>query len=1339
MGHSSLTLYVAALPVRLRPGARRPRGAAHLGLADPGPPRGAPHPGRRDDDRPARPGRRQRRRHGDGRPPRARPVRPRHRRGREPVRPHDLVLRLRRRPRGGRQRRGVARSPAPSSSATWSSSTTTTTSPSRTTPNVAFTEDVGKRYEAYGWHVAARRHDGEDLAAVDAALAAAQGRDRPAVVHRAAHDHRLAGAEQAEHRQAAHGSALGEDEVAATKEILGFDPEQDLRRRRRGHRAHPQGRRPRPGGARRLAAGASTPGQQRNPDGAALLDRLVDPHAARGLGRRAAQPGTPTRRASPPARPPARCSPRSCPVLPELWGGSADLAESNNTDDRRASRRSCRPTGRPRCGRGGPYGRTLHFGIREHAMGAIMNGIALHGGTRAYGGTFLMFSDYMRGAVRLAALMQLPVTYVWTHDSIGLGEDGPTHQPIEHSPRCGPSPAWTSSGPADANETAVAWRTILEHTDRPGRPRACPGRTCRSSTAASYGSAEGVARGGYVLAEASGGTPEVILMGTGSEVQIAVAAREPLEADGIADPGRLDAVPWSGSPTQDQAYRDEVLPAGGPRPGERRGRRRPWAGASSSATPAGSSASTTTAPAPPTPCSTRSSASPPRPSSPPPARASRPPRPAPVQPQAAATTGALRTPPATADRDARLRDHCDHTERHRHGTEREPGRAVRRGVAVWLDDLSRDRIRSGNLQSLVDEYSVVGVTTNPTIFAAAISGSDSYDDQVHALAVREGRASRRRCAPSPPPTSATPATCSARSHDRQPGDGRVSLEVGPRPGARHRRDHRRGRRTCGGWSTGRTCSSRSRRPRPACRRSPRPSPTGISVNVTLIFSLERYRGGHGRLPRRPGEAAWPTAARPRRHRARWPRSSSPGSTPRSTSAWTRLGADAVAARARPASPTRSWPTRPTRRSSPPTAGARSRRRAPRRSGRCGPRPASRTPSTATRCTSASSIAPGTVNTMPEKTMLAYADHGTPGTPVQKSYDDAAAVMKAVADAGVDLDDVFRVLEDEGVQKFVDSWDELTDIGGAASSRSKALSRVATPACSRRPEGRPVHRRAGRRALPPTSRTDHDPQPAARSAGPAAAPGAAALRAGRLRHHRRPGAQEAAARGLRPGQPRAAADQLRAARLRPPRLGRHRVRRARPARPPASTPAPRGARRCGSSWPPTSRSSRARSTTTTPSTSWPPPSASWRAATASAATPRSTSPSRRRCSRPCSSRCSAPGMAESTRRPLAAGRRREAVRRGPALQPGAQRAGRLGVQRRRRLPHRPLPGQGDRPEPAGAAVRQHPVRADLERPPRRLGADHHGRGRRHRRPGRSSTRRPAPPGTCCRTTCCSCSP
>ncbi|MGY1643751.1 transketolase [Geodermatophilus sp. SYSU D00703] len=419
--------------------------------------------------------------------------------------------------------------------------------------NVAFTEDVGKRYEAYGWHV---QHvdDGEDLAAVDAAFAAAKAETgRPSIIVL-----RTIIAWPAPNKQntgAAHGSALGDDEVRATKEVLGFDPEKtfevDPEVLEHARSVVEEGRKRRAEWEERFTAW-----REANPERAALLERMTTRTLPEGFAADlpswdADPKGVATRKAS------GEVLAKLYPVLPELWGGSADLAESNNTAVK--GEPSFLPADRQtKMWSGGPYGRTLHFGVREHAMGAVMNGIALHGGTRVYGGTFLTFSDYMRGAVRLAALMQLPVIYVWTHDSIGLGEDGPTHQPIEHVAALRAMPGLDVVRPADANEVAVAWRTILEHNDRPAG-LLLSRQNLPVFDRSTLASAEGVARGAYVLAEASGGEPEVILLGTGSEVQIAVAARERLEADGV--PTRVVSVPcveWFAD--QDQAYKDEVLP-----------------------------------------------------------------------------------------------------------------------------------------------------------------------------------------------------------------------------------------------------------------------------------------------------------------------------------------------------------------------------------------------------------------------------------------------------------------------------------------------------------------------------------------------------------------------------------------------------------------------------------------------------------------------------------------------------------------------------------------------------------------------------------------------------------
>ncbi|HEX2073151.1 MAG TPA: transketolase [Geodermatophilus sp.] len=419
--------------------------------------------------------------------------------------------------------------------------------------DVAFTEDVGKRYEAYGWHV---QHvdDGEDLAAVDAAFAAAKAEtERPSIIVL-----RTIIAWPAPNKQntgAAHGSALGADEVAATKEILGFDPAKSfdvdpevLAHARsvveKGRKAHAEW-------DERFAAW-----EQAEPERAALLARMHERRLPDGWADDLPvfppdEKGMATRKAS------GKVLAALYPKLPELWGGSADLAESNNTAVE--GEPSFLPADRQtKMWSGGPYGRTLHFGVREHAMGSVMNGITLHGGTRVYGGTFLVFSDYMRPAVRLAALMQLPVTFVWTHDSIGLGEDGPTHQPIEHLAALRAIPGLDVVRPADANEVTVAWRTVLEHNDRPAGI-ALSRQNLPVFDREKYASAEGVAKGGYVFAEASNGQPQIILMGTGSELQIAVAAREILEAEGT--PTRVVSLPcleWFEQ--QERAYRDQVLP-----------------------------------------------------------------------------------------------------------------------------------------------------------------------------------------------------------------------------------------------------------------------------------------------------------------------------------------------------------------------------------------------------------------------------------------------------------------------------------------------------------------------------------------------------------------------------------------------------------------------------------------------------------------------------------------------------------------------------------------------------------------------------------------------------------
>ncbi|MGW2541566.1 transketolase [Kitasatospora sp. NPDC001574] len=421
----------------------------------------------------------------------------------------------------------------------------------------AFSEDVLKRYEAYGWHVqrVSPKANGDiDVAALADALAAAKAEtSRPSMI--AMRTIIAWPAPDAQNTAKAHGSALGGAEIAATKKVLGFDPEKTFEVSDKVIE-HARLVIKRGKAARTEWEQSFDAWRAAHPQRAAEFDRIEAGELPEGWKK--AQPvfeagkAVATRKAS------GEALKAFGAVIPELWGGSADLAESNLTTIDEDS--SFLPEGNP-LKSASPYGRTIHFGIREHAMGSTMNGIALHGGTRVFGGTFLVFADYMRPAVRLAALMKLPVTYVWTHDSIGLGEDGPTHQPVEHLASLRAIPGLSMVRPADANETAVAWRTVLErHSSHPGPVGlALTRQNVPTFDRTVFGSAEGTAKGGYVLAEASTGDPQVILLGTGSEVQLAVRAREVMEAEGVAT--RVVSLPsFEWFQEQDQAYRDSVLP-----------------------------------------------------------------------------------------------------------------------------------------------------------------------------------------------------------------------------------------------------------------------------------------------------------------------------------------------------------------------------------------------------------------------------------------------------------------------------------------------------------------------------------------------------------------------------------------------------------------------------------------------------------------------------------------------------------------------------------------------------------------------------------------------------------
>lgn len=424
----------------------------------------------------------------------------------------------------------------------------------------AVSEDTLKRYEAYGWHVqrVAQLPNGDldPVGLYEALKAAKEETGRPSFI--AARSIIAWPAPNAQNTEAAHGAALGDDEVAATKRVLGFDPERTFEVSdeviRHTREALDRGRTARDEWEKAFAEWRAA-----NPERAAEFDRIRAGELPTGWEEKL--PVFETGKAVATRAASGKVLQALGGVVPELWGGSADLAGSNNTTIDKTS--SFLPKGNP-LAEADPYGRTIHFGIREHAMAAIMNGITLHGNTRVYGGTFLVFSDYMRNAVRLSALMHLPVTYVWTHDSIGLGEDGPTHQPVEHLASLRAIPGLNVVRPADANETAIAWREILRRWTKEFRVGTPHGLALTRQGVPTYEPNEDAARGGYVMFEAEGpggesAEPQVVLIATGSEVHLAVEAREQLQAEGIATRVvSMPSVEWFDE--QDQGYRDSVLP-----------------------------------------------------------------------------------------------------------------------------------------------------------------------------------------------------------------------------------------------------------------------------------------------------------------------------------------------------------------------------------------------------------------------------------------------------------------------------------------------------------------------------------------------------------------------------------------------------------------------------------------------------------------------------------------------------------------------------------------------------------------------------------------------------------
>jgi transketolase len=418
--------------------------------------------------------------------------------------------------------------------------------------NIALCEDTAARYRAYGWHVQ-EVEGGENVVGIEEAIANAKAETgRPSFISLRT----IIGypAPNLMNTGKAHGAALGDEEVAEVKKILGFDPEKNFEVRDeviaharklvdRGREAHERWQ-------PEFDAWA-----QREPERKALLDRLLAQQLPDGWDAELPhwEPGSDavaTRKAS------NEVLNAVGPKLPELWGGSADLAGSNNTTIKGADSFGP-PSISTKDYTAHWYGRTLHFGVREHAMGAILSGIVLHGPTRAYGGTFLQFSDYMRPSVRLASLMDIDTIYVWTHDSIGLGEDGPTHQPIEHLSALRAIPRLSVVRPADANETAHAWHTILARGNGSGPAGLI--LTRQNVPVLEGTSLEGVARGGYILGDPGEEEPDVVLIATGSEVQLAVAAQKLLaDNDILARVVSMPCVEWFESQPED--YRDSVLP-----------------------------------------------------------------------------------------------------------------------------------------------------------------------------------------------------------------------------------------------------------------------------------------------------------------------------------------------------------------------------------------------------------------------------------------------------------------------------------------------------------------------------------------------------------------------------------------------------------------------------------------------------------------------------------------------------------------------------------------------------------------------------------------------------------
>ena len=419
--------------------------------------------------------------------------------------------------------------------------------------HVSFTEDVAARYRAYGWHVQevpALADGNVDLEALDKAMLAAKAElTKPSLIRM--HSTIAWPAPKLRGTAKSHGSALGDEEIAATKKELGLNPDEKFAMPADVF-AHVRAVKDRGAALRKEWDGKFAQWQSAHPDRAALLQRLV----ARELpaGWEASLPifeagkDVATRTAS------GHVINAIAKALPEFWGGSADLADSNMTTIEGGN--SFLPATSD-MKNADPYGRIIHFGIREHAMGSILNGIALHGLSRSFGGTFAVFSDYMRPSVRLAAIMDIPSTFVWTHDSIGVGEDGPTHQPIEHFAALRAIPNFAVIRPADANEVSEAWKSVIKRNKPAGF--LLSRQNLRTVDRTTHGAVSGVDKGAYILKDASS-TAQVTIIATGSEVGIALDAQIALESDGV--PTRVVSAPcleWFNE--QPASYRESVLPS----------------------------------------------------------------------------------------------------------------------------------------------------------------------------------------------------------------------------------------------------------------------------------------------------------------------------------------------------------------------------------------------------------------------------------------------------------------------------------------------------------------------------------------------------------------------------------------------------------------------------------------------------------------------------------------------------------------------------------------------------------------------------------------------------------